>query len=73
MWVSFLVAPLIEGNEDTQPLLLACLPSQAAKVAYAGANWQLLLLTDIRAQLLQPPKIDRRPVALRNLPGLRDS
>lgn len=73
MWVALLVAPLIEGNEDTQPLLLACLPSRAAKVVYVGANWRLLLLTDIRTQLLQPPKTEGRPVALRNLPGLRDS
>lgn len=38
MWVALLVAPLIEGNEDTQPLLLACLPSRVTKVVYAGAN-----------------------------------
>lgn len=57
MWVALLVAPLIEGNEDTQPLLLACLPSRAAKVVYAGANWRLLLLTDIRTQLLSLPRL----------------
>lgn len=74
MWVALLVAPLMEGNEDTQPLPLACLSSRAAKVIYAGGNWRLLLfLTDIRTQLLQPPKTDGRPVALQNLPGLRDS
>lgn len=71
MWVALLVAPLMEGNEDTQSLPLACLHSRAVKVIYAGGNWWLLLLTDIRTQLLQPPKTDGRPVAPQNLPGLR--